>query len=846
VSIGKRLITVIFLLGALVLVAPSVSGAIHKGWQPPRQLAWSPDRDTRVNSPSICVDGDHVMVAYQQKDMIFIDSVDGGKTWSKPVSISGGSVINRFALDSEGSHLGRWRSFDLRPAIYFNRGDVIVAWHSYDQSRYKLFLNYRNRAGVWSKPRVINEDSNNNSFNPRFVKTRRGLFLFWYEINLPPKGIGRTLPSISTDTLIDPDGKGAGAIRSDVDIRGMGKVRNKELSISVYMGTLNLSKQLEQSRIAVFNPRKMDIPEVFMAFADDSDNLYCALDENSEILARIYRQSTRKWTPCFDFPFLSAKRRSTMRLLDGRLHRLEADNASTAILELWKAGKARPILISDPVDIESTPDFWMSRGETHVVWGKQQSESSWIAYIRTDTVPPAAKFIDPISPAAIDTSSFWIRWTGEDDISPFEGLQFRWRISDGEWSEIKRWKGMEIEAPPDRTTPYKIEVMAIDEAGNVQKKPDVLLFDVSAVPPETFITGGRRGVVVSRSHTFTWSGQDNTSVAENLRYSYKLDNKPDSKFLSITSHTLTDLTEGKHTFSVRARDAKYNSDASPAEYTFSIALGIEPFFTAAPITITNQDSFLLKWDCRDDTEDNVRFQYMRKVDNGDWSLPFSPSEFNFTSLSEGMHTVSVRAKDRLGNTGKNDLSHSFTVDLTAPETGSIAELMTNDAHEPIITLRSKDNFTSLTSLNYLYSFDGISWTPVKGRDLLILTGKPVRFWDMGYKIYLTSVDEAGNQDQSPSIADYTFLNRDKAVSYTFLGSVALLFISIIGVLLGRTRRKRPKMVLDEEEDMFGTKEDTQSGFTSIEDEDLFSSPSDTTSSDTTSASSSDDDDDLFS
>jgi len=96
---------------------------------------------------------------------------------------------------------------------------------------------------------------------------------------------------------------------------------------------------------------------------------------------------------------------------------------------------------------------------------------------------------------------------------------------------------------------------------------------IDTTPPETTITSGPSGPTNDNSPTFSFSGSDNVSPTANLLYSYKVDSGQWSAYSSATSVTLggtTGLSEGPHTFYVKAKDEVGNEDGSPAQRSFTV------------------------------------------------------------------------------------------------------------------------------------------------------------------------------------------------------------------------------------------------------------------------------------
>lgn len=96
---------------------------------------------------------------------------------------------------------------------------------------------------------------------------------------------------------------------------------------------------------------------------------------------------------------------------------------------------------------------------------------------------------------------------------------------------------------------------------------------VDTAAPDTQISGAPPTLIRNNSITFTFSGSDSPPPAPltpgALDFSYRLDTGAYSAFSASTSATLTNLSVGSHTFSVRARDAAGNIDSTPATFTFT-------------------------------------------------------------------------------------------------------------------------------------------------------------------------------------------------------------------------------------------------------------------------------------
>ncbi|MGH7313498.1 MAG: IPT/TIG domain-containing protein, partial [Candidatus Rokuibacteriota bacterium] len=123
---------------------------------------------------------------------------------------------------------------------------------------------------------------------------------------------------------------------------------------------------------------------------------------------------------------------------------------------------------------------------------------------------------------------------------------------------------------------HVLAAVARDRAGNSASAAHTILIDNT--PPDTQLTGGPTGEVDATSATFTFTGSDNFTATANLRFAWRLDGGAFSAFSAATSATLTGLTQGPHTFEVKARDLAGNEDPTPATRSFTVRSG--PSITA--------------------------------------------------------------------------------------------------------------------------------------------------------------------------------------------------------------------------------------------------------------------------
>ena len=171
--------------------------------------------------------------------------------------------------------------------------------------------------------------------------------------------------------------------------------------------------------------------------------------------------------------------------------------------------------------------------------------------------------------------------------------------------------------------------------------------DVDTTAPAATIGGV---TVTGTTATVTFS----STATDVARFECSLDG---GTFQTCTSpRELTGLSDGSHTVRVRAIDQAGNVGAA-AESTFVID-ATAPAATIGGVTVTGSTATVTFSSTAGDV---ARFEC--SLDGGTFQTCTSPREL--TGLSDGSHTVRVRAIDQAGNIGTAAES-TFVVDTTAP------------------------------------------------------------------------------------------------------------------------------------------------------------------------------------
>ncbi|MCO5315807.1 MAG: hypothetical protein M9938_06570 [Solirubrobacterales bacterium] len=180
--------------------------------------------------------------------------------------------------------------------------------------------------------------------------------------------------------------------------------------------------------------------------------------------------------------------------------------------------------------------------------------------------------------------------------------------------------------------------------------------------PTTNINGGPAEGSTTNATTadFTFGASEPESTFE-----CRIDSSQAADWAACTSpQQYTGLTDGSHTFEVRATDLGGNVEAIPDHRTWTVDA------TAPTVTIDSGPTGVVA--TQDATiaftvDDNTATVECRLDSNdvNDWAACASPKEL--TGLTDGDHTLEVRATDPVGNVSPV-ASRTWTVDTTPPTT----------------------------------------------------------------------------------------------------------------------------------------------------------------------------------
>ena len=270
---------------------------------------------------------------------------------------------------------------------------------------------------------------------------------------------------------------------------------------------------------------------------------------------------------------------------------------------------------------------------------------------------------------------------------------------------------------------HQFNVQATDAAGNTDATAASYQWIIDLTPPDTTINSGPDDSTNSTEASFTFSSNETGSSFE-----CALDG---SSFSGCTSpENYTGLTEGVHSFNVRATDIAGNTNLSSTSYDWVIDLTApETTITSNPDSLTNSGDATFTFIS---DEDGVTF--ICSLDSSSFTSCTSPK--TYTGLTHGIHSFAVKAIDAAGNTDLSADSYSWVIDLIPPVT-----TITSSPDDPTNMTEATFIFTSNEPAStFECSVDGAAFANCVN---------PVNYSGLAEGIHEFSVkatDEVGNTD----------------------------------------------------------------------------------------------------
>ena len=203
--------------------------------------------------------------------------------------------------------------------------------------------------------------------------------------------------------------------------------------------------------------------------------------------------------------------------------------------------------------------------------------------------------------------------------------------------------------------PYEFQVRARDNALNTDSTPALRTFSLDTQAPDTDVSGPS-GTITTPSPQVSFTASEAGGSFE-----CSLDSPT---FTPCTSPQTLSLTQGAHTFRVRALDALGNADPTPAELSLTVDLPPQTTIDSgvSGTTANNSPSFAFS-----SSDSGSSFECSLAAP-GAPSFSACSSPHAYPGLADGTYEFQVRARDPALTLDPSPAVRTFTVDRQAPET----------------------------------------------------------------------------------------------------------------------------------------------------------------------------------
>jgi hypothetical protein len=349
--------------------------------------------------------------------------------------------------------------------------------------------------------------------------------------------------------------------------------------------------------------------------------------------------------------------------------------------------------------------------------GNQSTAASYTWTI--DLTPPPAPTLSakPPNPSTSANASF--------SFSDTEATTFRCKLDSVSASPCTSPKAYSNLSDGQHT----FVVSAVDAAGNASAATSYAWTIDTTPPPTPTVTSKPASVSNSASASFSFSDPEASAAFE-----CALDS--DTYGACTSPATYGPLTEGSHTFKVRARDAAGNvSNAASFTWTIDLTPPPAPALSATPANPSNSGSASFSF-----TDADATATFRCKLDNGTASACASPTAYS--NLLDGQHTFSVTAFDPAGNQSGAS-SYTWTIDTTPPPAPTITTGLPNVTASTSASFSLSDGEPAVA---YLCRLDADAFAPCP---------TVVSFGSLGEGSHVFQakvVDAAGNQSSVSSFS----------------------------------------------------------------------------------------------
>ncbi|HEU6444794.1 MAG TPA: hypothetical protein VFL61_07055 [Gaiellaceae bacterium] len=275
----------------------------------------------------------------------------------------------------------------------------------------------------------------------------------------------------------------------------------------------------------------------------------------------------------------------------------------------------------------------------------------------------------------------------------------------------------------------RFEVRAKDPAGNTDASPAIYQWTIDLVGVAAVIGIAPPSVTSLTSASFTFSSSEPDATFECSL---------DAALFTGCSSPLTynNLTDGPHTFKVRAIDHPAGNTGPEASHTWSVdTRPPTATVTSGPAALGNSRSATFTFSADEPSS------FQCSLDGGGFVPCSSPT--SYADLGDGAHTFVARPTDAVGNPGASG-SYAWTVDGTAPDTTLLAA-----PRSTTTSIAASFRFSASESAGFQCKLDAGAFGPCSSPKSY------ARLRRSRHTFQVRAIDPAGNVDPTPAVRRWT-------------------------------------------------------------------------------------------
>ena len=335
--------------------------------------------------------------------------------------------------------------------------------------------------------------------------------------------------------------------------------------------------------------------------------------------------------------------------------------------------------------------------------GNQETAPASYAWV-VDAGAPTVTITQPSGFVnASDADPYTLRATSPDgdvaDVEFFRCSDDSAACSTGSWVSLGTDATVPYEAswPLDPDGNRALRAVATDTASNTGA--DVVDATIDRTVPGTTIDSAPSDPSASTTASFEFNASESGASFE-----CRLD--AGSWGACSSPQGYASLSEGNHTFHVRATDAAGNVDPTPANFSWTVdTVAPQTTIDVAPSDPSGSPAPSFEFSA---SEPASTFEC--RLDGGAWGSCTSPH--GYAGLADGSHTFRVRAIDAAGNVDSTPATHTWTIDATPPG-GGLADPGQYLRGTIALSASPSDSGVGIQSVDFQVSpANAVAWTSI--------------------------------------------------------------------------------------------------------------------------------------